>query len=239
MIKNKTIFLDSCLQIVEEKINPQTSIIQGITFHLDQKNLIKILNAKDQDLSLKISENLLNRIRYYCLIDQYQSYNLQSNLNFITYFEQINHHKPILKTSIGLEGNITNQICDRCLENSDLILSLITAHSWLIEEILQEIKFQFKPIKIKKIIQKIAWIIAFVMIVISIIFNLQHFQNNILLWIAPIMVFFLLQWAIQKLLWLNLGIIRRWLLKQMFYGWFSHQQKQQNQTLNILNDLGL
>ncbi|GEM_PF-2435653 len=235
----KPLLLDSCFEIIEDKIDPKTSIIQGISFHLNQKTLIQILTAKQQNISLKISASILNQIRYYCLIDQDQLFNLQSNLNFITYFDSINNQKPLLKTTLGLEGNIVNQICDRCLENGDLLLNITLAHYWLIEQILKEIKFQFKPAKVKKWFNIIAWIIAVIIVIISVIFNLPHFQNNVLLWIAPIVVCFLLQWGIQKILWLNIHLIRRWLLKQTLYGLFSRQQKQQNQTLNILSDLGL
>jgi hypothetical protein len=236
--QNKAIVLNSFFEIIEEKINEKNSIIQGISFHFNSVSLIKILNAKEQNIPLKISESLLNKIRYYCLIDQHLLCNLQSNLNFISYFDAIDKNKPLFKTTISLDGNIFNQICDRCLENEDLTLSLTTAHYWLIEEILAQLKPQFNRKKVKQWTNIVAWIFALIIVIISILFNLTHFKNYLLLWIAPVIVACLLQWSIQELLWYNLSSIRRWLLKNTLYGLFSRKRSRQNKALNIFTNFG-
>lgn len=239
LIKQQKLLLDSFFEIIEEQLNPQTSVIHGISFHFNSNSLIKILNAKEENISLKISPSLLSQIRYYCLIDQHQLFNLQSQLNFITYFDNFNANKPLIKTTLGLDGNILNQICDRCLEDVNLLSSLTMAHYWLIEQILAQLQFQFNVQKVKQWLQIIAWIMAICITLIMVIFNLANLQAHLWLWIAPVIVCFLLQWGINKLLWLNLSLIRRWLLKQVLYGIFSRQQKSQKRTLNILSELGL
>lgn len=177
----------SFIDISQNKEEENSVFIEGISFQLTPKLLRQIILAKRQKSRLKLSVDISNKI------DNYLIKNLDY-LVFNTYYEQ----KDWLKTAITLEGNCRYYLQKDALNNPELTLDIVTAHNWLIGEVLRQLK---PPVVTKKNrYDWLYWVLALVVVLIIVGLNWQILTPfNPLYIVLIVVVFFLLAWLLKEI----------------------------------------
>lgn len=224
--------LTSCIKLVQEKLTPQRMATHGVVFHINTETIAQIEQAQDQEIRLDLEPSFLTKWRHYAMFDPQNQ--LQSGLSFTTYYHRAdNTEVAVLRSVILLDGNVFEQLQQDLLRNSELALQVTNAHYWLIEQLLS-----YLPLKLQgKSINWASWLIAALIVLVSVILSIKSFMTHPWLLILIPVVWVLLQWGIRILLQLSLSRLQSWLLKQTLWGWFSRSQKDQNMALTWLEKL--
>jgi hypothetical protein len=141
---NKSIDLGDRIRIEEVKDDRGIVIFRFVQFNLDPTSIKRILQAKRQGERLQISPSLLDRLRFLALSDGEHmdgGNRWQSGLTFCTYFESAGRKSDriAMRSVIGLDGDIINQIRADLLGNSQTSTEIASSHYWLIERLLDRL----------------------------------------------------------------------------------------------------
>jgi hypothetical protein len=141
--------LNSCIQIKSTKINRTSAVPHQICFRLNSQLLEQIAHLQAHQTKLALSPTNLADLRHYALLNLspgQQSPFTQSGLTFATQysFENDQGSVSLLKSVIGLEGKISQQIQQELLANPPLLHQIFQAHYWLIAEILAQLPLKSK-----------------------------------------------------------------------------------------------
>lgn len=142
--------LDAVVRLVKERTPDDQLLCHGVTFHLNSTTLGRITLAQQRGQSLQIPWPFLVEFWRYALVDN--SGSLQSGVSFITIYPLATGEKPLLKTLISLDGDIIHQVCADCLDYPPLALNLVTAHYWLIHQLLSRLTLEAKAL-----VNRTAW----------------------------------------------------------------------------------
>lgn len=198
--------IESCIKIVKENISSDRVVFGSVRFDLDENILKEIEQTKKNNLSLNFAPSLLTDIRTYILLEQQTGF--QSGLTFCTYYQQGNNKKAVIKSTIWLDGQITQQICRDRLQNTQSIRKIIGAHYWLSEQLLQKLPITYRGKK--SYLNLLSWALSLLFIALIVILNLNYLTPiNPLVILAIIVMFFLFYWVIKHLLIFLLPFFRR------------------------------
>jgi hypothetical protein len=141
--------LNSCIQIKSTKINRTSAVPHQICFRLNKQLLEQIAHIQDHQTKLALSPTNLANLRHYALLNLspgQQSPFTQSGLTFTTEysFEEDQDSVSLIKSVIGLEGKISQQIQQDLAANPTLLHQISQAHCWLIAEILEQLPLKAK-----------------------------------------------------------------------------------------------
>ncbi|MBR8828745.1 MAG: hypothetical protein DSM107014_12735 [Gomphosphaeria aponina SAG 52.96 = DSM 107014] len=156
---------------------------ESVYFYFNQDTLKAITQLKSQKKQLKLTLKYRSDLRRLALVT--------SGLTFCSYYQQDESKVAIFKSVIFLEGKIINQISQHCLENPELTQEIMTAHYWLVEQILANL-----PIR-KNRLNGLAWGLALLLVIVV---GLLLIPLNFLKIIAALLMLFLFQWGIKRLL---------------------------------------
>ncbi|NJN75964.1 MAG: hypothetical protein HC796_06825, partial [Synechococcaceae cyanobacterium RL_1_2] len=145
--------------------------IYGLQFHWDDATL----NQMEPSLSLEISQDLRVVLRYYLLLEADMP--LYCGLNFISTYNGVR----VIGSEICLNGQITNQVRQDFLEQTELLDKITNGHHLLMQEMLSELSLVNYRQGINDFISNIAWISALVIVGISVALNFHRFYDNLVL----------------------------------------------------------
>ena len=223
----KSLNLDDCIAVEKERVTRSIVLFHGVRFTLDQEALLKIKQAQETGKVLNISSQLLADLRYYALIDQVNY--LRSSLTFCTYYKSAGSHQAIIRSLIALDGDIIHQIKSDCLENPDFCYQVASAHYWLTNQLLDKLN-----LRLLLKLNLVSWLLSLLTVISTVIPNLERMQENIWMWPGTVLMSWLLQTGIKRLLFLFLPILRRWFLRRMLSGLLSPQSWQRRIAQGIL-----
>ncbi|PSB07061.1 hypothetical protein C7B62_21060 [Pleurocapsa sp. CCALA 161] len=141
--------LNSCIQLKFTRISPKVTIPQQVCFRLDGKLLEQIAHNQANQVKLAVSATNLANLRHYTLLNLPWSQPLtftQSSLTFSTEYSLDNQQPStiLFRSTISLEGKISQQIKQELAHNPSLLKQISQAHYWLIAEILAQLPFKSK-----------------------------------------------------------------------------------------------
>lgn len=209
--------LEPYIQVDKEQITPKRVRFHGIRFHLDQNSLKQIQQARETGHSLQISRELLADLRYYALISEENR--LQSGLTFCTYYWWGNSEEALMRSVISIDGDIIHQIRSDCLDPPDFGCQLACAHYWLIDQLLGQLRLRAR-VKLNQL----SWGLSLLIVAATVIpYIRQLWRVNPWLLLAPMLMSWLLQLVLQRLLRLFLIPLGRWALRQLLLGLLSRR----------------
>ncbi|MEC4983045.1 MAG: hypothetical protein SAJ37_05190 [Oscillatoria sp. PMC 1068.18] len=225
--------LESCIEIIKEKITRKRVVFHGVNFYLSEAYLEEIEVARKTGTKLNLSRPLLNDWRYYALFDEQNR--LQSGLTFSTYYEQDNFNIPLMRSVISLDGDIFHQVAHDCLSLPDFALKISSAHYWLIEQLFVQLRLEAQ-----NWLNWFSWGLSLIIVAVTVLGNLEKLLPiNPITLLAPLLMSWLLEVGIKRLLLLILPRLRRWLLRQLLFETFAKSPQRKKLVLEILGRLGI
>ncbi len=216
------------IQVEKERITRRRVQFHGIHFHLDRDILKQIQHAQQTGQHLRISRDLLADLRYYALINGENR--LQSGLTFCTYYGWADSEEALMRSFISTDGDIIHQIKSECLERPNFCLQLASAHYWLIDQLLGQLRLR----TILKL-NLLSWALSLLIVVVTVIPYLQQLMRvNPWTLIVPILMSWLLQIVLKRLLRLLLPIIGRWALRRLLISLLSRRLLEKRIAKGIL-----
>ncbi len=121
---------------------------------------------------------------------------MQWGLTFSTYYQG----EATLCSLFFFHGEIINQIGQDYLEDGELLKTIITAHSWLIEQIIVQLKIAYRIDP--DWLNWLSWLISCCIVITTVLINLDKFLslNILLIFLAPLLMCWLLQQGIKRFL---------------------------------------
>lgn len=227
--------LEGCIQIEQERITRSRVLLDGIRFNLNKDILHRINQAQESGYRLDIAPKLLADWRYYALIDTENRW--QSGLTFSTYYRVGESNLVLMRSMIGLDGEIIQQIRSDCLERPKFCRQIAAAHYWLIEQLLSQLPLG-RLAKLNQLLKVICWLVALLMLVIMVIAFIPLFLENPWLVLIALAIAGLLQLGLQRLVWLFFPAIRRWVWRQILSGLLSPKPSSKKMAKGMLAWLG-
>ncbi len=141
--------LNSCIKLKFTRISPKVAIPHQVCFRLDGKLLEQIAHNQANQVKLAVSATNLANLRHYTLLNLPWSQPLtfaQSSLTFSTEYSLDNQQPStiLFRSTISLEGKISQQIKQELAQNPSLLKQISQAHYWLIAQILAQLPFKSK-----------------------------------------------------------------------------------------------
>ena len=224
----------SCIQIEVERISRSQVLFHGIRFTLDKESLQHIQQAQQMGNSLKLSRQLLTDLRYYALIDDENRW--QSGLSFCTYYQRGNSQEALMRSVIGMDGDIMHQIQRNCLERPKFSHQISAAHYWLIEQIMSQLRFgEYVPLT--GLINVFAWGLALLIALLLVIPFIPVFLNNPWMLIAVLVMIGLFYIGFRRLLYLWRPTARRWMMRRIIAGFLSSKPRSKRLAKRLLSGL--
>lgn len=220
--------IESCIQVDKERIGRKRALIHGIRFNLDEDTLERIQRDRDTGCNLKISRELLADLRYYALIEGENR--LQSGLTFCTYYRSGDSEEALVRSVISTDGDIIHQIQSKCLERPDFCHQIVSAHYWLVDELLYRLRLR-ALIRLTVL----SWVLSLVSVAATLIPYVHPLmQVNPWALLLPVLMSWLLQVVIQRLLRWFLPPVGRWALRRIFLGLLSRKLRTKQLAKGIL-----
>ena len=215
--KRKGLSLEPYIIVEKERITRKRVVFHSVRFNLDKDILKKIQQAQQTGRCLYISRKLLTDLRYYVLIDSENR--LQSGLTFYTYYLRDGSEEALMRSVISMDGDIFHQIKNDCLENPKFCRRLVSAHYWLIDQLLSQLRLK-ELFRLKLL----SWGLSVLITGIIVIPYIQHIiAINPWLLLTPIVMVWLLQMILRPLLLLFLPILGQWIMGKLLSGLLSRK----------------
>lgn len=215
--KRSALNLEPYIEFEQEQITRSRVVFHSVRFNLDQDVLQSIQYARDTGRHLDVSREFLTNLRCYALIDPENR--LQSDLTFYTYYVGEGAPEAVLRSVISTDGEIFHQIKSDCLESPDWYRQIASAHYWLIDQLLSQLRLG-TFVKVDRLLRLVSWFIA---IAVAIAVVPLLIQINPWLLLALVLMAWLLQKVIYKLLRSLLPSCTRWTLRHLLSGLLSHK----------------
>lgn len=212
-----TLNLESYIRLETERMARSRVIVHGIRFNLDQNSLQTLLEAQQSHQRLTVSPQLLTNLRHYALLDPEN--HLQSGLTFATYYGQGGFPEALIRSVISADGSVLHQIKSDCLKQSDFYYQIASAHYWLIEQVLHQLRFR-PSVRFRQLATVLSWVIAgaitLLLVPLLIVINpWMVLVIGLILWLLHRIFFNLLRHLIP--------VCRRLVLHQLLSGWLSRK----------------
>lgn len=220
--------LEPYITIEKERITRKRVVFHSIRFNLDKDILKTIQQAQETGRRLYLSRKLLSDLRYYVLIDGENL--LQSGLTFYTYYQRGGFNEALMRSVISTDGDIFHQIKSDCLERPNFCRQLVSAHYWLIDQLLHQLRLgTFFRLNL------LSWGLSLLITGVTLIPYIQQLiEVNPWLLLAPVVMVLLLQRILQPLLLLFLPILGRWALRKLLSGLLSRKPLEKKIAKGIL-----
>lgn|GEM_PF-4527992 len=211
--------LELWLEITNQNNTSEEIIFNSVRFYLDENILQEIHQAKAKKNNIKLTSSYREELRTFAIVEQ-------AGLTFYSYYQE----KAILKSIIFPDGKIIYQICKNCLENPELTQKIITAHHWLIDQLLANVTLE----KNKIMLSWLTWVLSLLLIIVI---GLLNFDK--LIPITPVKIItslgmiFLFYWGIKMLL----QKIPIYWKRRLFLGIFSPNTKLRKIAWYILENI--
>ncbi|HEY9649065.1 MAG TPA: hypothetical protein V6C95_00270, partial [Coleofasciculaceae cyanobacterium] len=167
-------------------------------------------------------------LRYYALTNGENS--LQSGLTFCTYYLRQGSQEALMRSVISIDGDIIHQIKNDCLERPDFCSTFVSAHFWLIDQLLGQLR-----VRASMKLNQLSWGLSVVIVVVTIIPYIQQLiQTNPWMLLMPVVMSWLLQVVLKRLLRSFLPILSRWILRRVLAGLLSRQSWKKTISRGIL-----
>lgn len=220
--------LEGYIQVDKEKITRRRMLFHGIRFHLDKDVLKQIQQAQEAGYSLEISPELLADLRYYALTNGENR--LQSGLTFCTYYLRNDSQEALMRSVISIDGDIIHQIKHDCLEHPNFCRTLVAAHYWLINQLLGQLRMR-AFLKLNQL----SWGLSVLIVVVTMIpYIKQLIQASPWTLLMPVVMSWLLQVVLRRLLRSFLPIMSRWILRRVLSGLLSSKPLEKRIARGIL-----
>ena len=228
-------FLSSCIKVESQRISRQATIPRQVCFELNPDIIDKIEEIKAEYGNLYLKPEQLTDLRYYSLINSpiintQHIYSDRSSLifssNYLSNYSQV--PTTVVRSTIDLDGQISQEIQQDLWQNPQLSLKVIQAHHWLTAEILRQL-----PLENKRQTSLIFWIlwgihaIAFSLAIF--IFLPAFFWLKI---IVNIVVLYLLKVSLRHLI---KHKFRTLILSQLASGWLSNKTSKRQLGFKLLS----
>ncbi|MFP4119727.1 hypothetical protein [Coleofasciculus sp.] len=224
----------SCIQIEVERISRSQVLFHGVRFTLDKESLQHIQQAQQMGNSLKFSRQLLTDLRYYALIDDENRW--QSGLTFCTYYQRGNSQEALMRSVIGMDGDIIHQIQRNCLERPKFSHQISAAHYWLIEQVMHQLRFgTFLPLT--RLINGLALGLALLIAMLLVIPFIPVFLNSPWMLIAVLIMVGLFYIGFRRLFYLLQPKARRWMMRRIVAGFLSSKPRSKRLARRLLSGL--
>ena len=224
----------ACIQIEVEHISRSQFLFHGVRFTLDKETLRHIQQAQQMGDSLKLSRQLLTDLRYYALIDDENRW--QSGLTFCTYYKRGSSQEALMRSVIGLDGDIIHQIQRNCLERPNFSHQISTAHYWLIEQVMRQLRFG-KYVPLTGLINGLAWGLTLLISMLLVIPFIPVFLNNPWMLIAVLIMVGLFYMGFRRLFHLLRPTARRWIMRRIVAGFLSSKPRSKRLARRLLSGL--
>lgn len=215
--KRSALNLEPYIQFEQERITRSRVVFHSVRFNLDRDVLQSIQYARDTGRCLDVSREFLADLRCYALIDPENR--LQSDLTFYTYYLGEGAPEAVMRTVISTDGEVFHQIKSNCLENPDWYRQIASAHHWLIDQLLSQLRIG-AFVKVDRLLQMLSWFIA---IAVALAFVPLLIEINPWLLLALVLMAWLLHKIIYKLLRSLLPSVSRWTVRHLLSGLLSHK----------------
>ena len=218
-----SINLDNKIQVEEVKNEQGLILFRFIRFNLDKTTVKAILGAKARGESLEISKSLLTQLRYFALSDgenRQGANRFQSGLTFCTYYykpEELQSENIVMRSVISLDGDIINQIQREALETPKKCLAIANSHYWLINQLLNQLR-------ITSIlwVNWVSWGISLLLVAAMVIpYAGRLMQVNLLTLLIPLLMSWLFQQGIKRILRFTSASMGSWALRQLLLRFLS------------------
>ncbi|MFP4099691.1 hypothetical protein [Coleofasciculus sp.] len=224
----------SCIQIEVERISRSQVLFHGVRFTLDKESLQHIQQAQQMGNSLKFSRQLLTDLRYYALIDDENRW--QSGLTFCTYYQRGNSQEALMRSVIGMDGDIIHQIQRNCLERPKFSHQISAAHYWLIEQVMRQLRFgEYVPLT--GLLNLLALGLALLIAMLLVIPFIPVFLNSPWMLIAVLIMVGLFYIGFRRLFYLLQPKARRWMMQRIVAGFLSSKPKSKRLARRLLSGL--
>ncbi|MFW6358100.1 MAG: hypothetical protein ACOC0N_02620 [Chroococcales cyanobacterium] len=226
--------LESCVEVIKEKVTSRRVEYHGVRFLLDKDALLKIEQAKATRQKLEISDNLLSDFRYYVFFSPQA--HLQSGFTFLTYYSEPNSSEILIRSVISLDGEVIQQVRGDCLKDPQFALKITSAHYWLIDQLLGQLRRR----KSLLWVEIVAAILSVIIVFLSVLLNLDTFfaLHPLIRYFGALLMALFLQLGLKYLILFLLPTFSMILLRQLFFGRFSHRERNRKMALKILARIG-
>ncbi|BAU63736.1 hypothetical protein STA3757_11030 [Stanieria sp. NIES-3757] len=130
----------SLIQIEKIKVSRQQNLPDRVCFQFNDSLLRDIQLWRETNKKLQLPSDILTDFRYLVLINQQKSFSVE--LNFCSFYQQNEEKIAVIQSKISLDGKINQQIRHDYLQEPQLLQRIITAHYWLIEQMLNQLKLK-------------------------------------------------------------------------------------------------
>ncbi len=208
-VLRRVLDLEPYIQLEQEQITRSRAVIHSVRFNLDQDILQKIQYAQETGRRLDVSRKFLADLRSYALINPKNQ--LQSELTFYTYYQRGSSQEALMRSVISTDGEVLHQIKNDCLAHPDFCRQLASAHYWLIDQLLSQLRLRtFLPLN--SLIGLLSWLMAAVSVLP---FVPLLIENSPWMLLAVVVIGWLLQRVLHRLLRRLLPKLGRWVLRQL------------------------
>ena len=163
------------------------------TFYFNETVLSKIGQIRKKHHILRVDRFLLSR--WFSHLNSEAKF-LSEGLTFCSFYKEI----PIIKSIIYPEGRVCNEVNSKYLKNPQLLQEITVNHFWLVEQLLLQNTLKNRLKREKDWRYWVGWIVAIVIITITVIGNLDGFIANVWLCLLVPVTLWLLQWGFRRLL---------------------------------------
>ncbi|MBE9042857.1 hypothetical protein IQ255_00300 [Pleurocapsales cyanobacterium LEGE 10410] len=228
--------LNSCIKIESIKISRQLAIPHQVYFCLNS-DILDQIEIEQSHHKLTLSSDKLADLRYYILLNiplnkttsslSYQ----RSPITFSTNYLFSNKQQPttVVRSVINLEsGKITQQIQQDLWQNRQLLSKIISAHYWLIYQIIEQL-----PLESSKIDSRLICACSLAVAVTTFATLWYFFPLNYLATVVIALgVFF--GWIIWNKSWFNKQL-KSWIIHHLIDGCLAKNVRRRKIALRILS----
>ncbi|GAB4228665.1 MAG: hypothetical protein Kow0049_09790 [Stanieria sp.] len=131
---------DSWIQIEKIKVSRQQNLPDRVCFQFNENLLRDIQLWRETNRKLQLPSEILTDFRYLILLNKQKSFSVE--LNFCSFYQQNEEKIAVIQSKISLDGKINQQIRHDYLQEPQLLQGIMTAHYWVIEQMLNQLKLK-------------------------------------------------------------------------------------------------
>ncbi|WP_017304708.1 hypothetical protein [Spirulina subsalsa] len=183
--------LPHLIQVVKEEQETDSFLYHHVEFHLTPRSLSQLEQVQQGGYPLHLPPDCHHDLRAYLRSGR----GCGGGLTFVTYYGGEGGSEALLRSYLGEDGEMIHQVCDRCLTNPTLALSLNRAHHWLIQQVLQH--QQPSPFPPTRRLEAIAWGGA---VLIIMVYSVIHLATGHPFSVITLLSLGIMLWGVQRLL---------------------------------------
>lgn len=218
--------VESLIKVQKEQVAPGITVPTQVNFYFTPSSLETIISQKKSFQRLNLSPELLADLRYYSLRQNRNS--VDFTLVFTTYYTDRQQSIAVIKSTISLDGRVSQQVCRSFFQDVYLLKNLVASHYWLIGQLCDSltIKYRNKISLLALVLSLIIFLILVLLIVYFISFPL------IVKLVILILILFFLYWTLKLIL--N-KYFANFMLQQLLFGFSSKNTARRRFAIKLLS----